>query len=164
MEDIDALLRLFGKSVAAYLIQVGQMRHRNIVERPAVYSVDDFLQSPRPQRVLSTATPIPQPLTSSRFEYFVASLRIFSSPSTIEYPTYYNSSLRCTSTAPTMPLLPIDINQTHTIQNTFPMCVFHSMQCVLCRTYDSDVVWKRTRPSCVRECRNLRIIRRIISP
>jgi len=101
--------------VAAYLIQAGQMRHRNIVERPAAYSVDDFLQSPRPQRVLSTATPIPQPLTSSRFEYFVASLRIFSSPSTIEYPTYYNSSLRCTSTAPTMPLLPIDINQTHTI-------------------------------------------------
>ena len=80
MKDVDALSRRFGKCVAAYLIQAGQMRHRYIVDRPVAYSIDYFLQSPRPQRVLPTTTALPQILTTSRSESLVASLRIFSSP------------------------------------------------------------------------------------
>ena len=66
VNDVDDLSYRFEKYVAAYLIQAGQMRHRDIVDRPVAYSVDYFLQSPRPQRVLPTTITLPQPLIISR--------------------------------------------------------------------------------------------------
>ena len=111
MKDVDALSRRFGKCAAAYLIHAGQMRHRDIVDRPAAYSVDYLLQSPRPQQVLPTTTTLPQPLTTSRSESLVAALRIFPSPSPIVYPTYYTSPLRYASISPTVPLFPTDLPQ-----------------------------------------------------
>ena len=117
VNDVDDLSYRFEKYVAAYLIQAGQMRHRDIVDRPVAYSVDYFLQSPRPQRVLPTTITLPQPLIISRSESLVASLRIFLSPSPIAYPTYYTSRLRYISISPTVPLITIDIPQ-HSYQTT----------------------------------------------
>ena len=111
MKDVDALSRHFGKCVTAYLIHAGQMRYRNIVDRPVAYSVDYFLQSPRPQRVFPTTTTLPQSLTTSRSESLVAALRIFPSPSPIAYPTYYTSPLRYAFISPTVPLFPTDLPQ-----------------------------------------------------
>ena len=99
MKDVDALSRRFGKCVAAYLIQTGQMRHRDIVDRPAAYSVDYFLQSPRPS------------------ESMLVSLRIFPSLSPIAHPTYYTSPPRYAFVSPTVPLIPTHIPQ-HSSQTT----------------------------------------------
>ena len=109
MRDVDALTRRFGKCVAAYLLQAGQMRNRDAVHRPAAYSADYFMQSPRPQRVIPTTTTVPQPLSPPRSESLVASLRASPSPSPIAYPTYYTSPLRYASVSSTVPLLPTAI-------------------------------------------------------
>ena len=106
MKDVDALTRRFGKCVAAYLLQAGQMRNRDCVVRPAVYSADYFMQSPRPQRVLPTTTTVPQPLPPSRSESLVASFRAFPSTSPIACPTYYTSPLRYASVSSPVPLIP----------------------------------------------------------
>ena len=78
IRDVDDLSRRSGKCVAAYLLQTGQMRDRDIVDRPAAYSFDYFMQSPRPQRVMPTTTTLPQPLTLSRSESLVASVTLHS--------------------------------------------------------------------------------------
>ena len=105
MKDIDALSRLFGRNVAAYLVQAIRIRQRDLVDRPTAYSFDYFTNTPRPQRVSPNTVSIPPSIDSPLSESLGLSLRPVptrsnesNSPSTIPYPTLYTSPLRYMAT------------------------------------------------------------------